>query len=161
MIDTNVAAVANGDAQQAGPDCVLTCIDSLEDAMRSRLILLDDMMRILDEYRQNLSLSGQPGPGDRFLKWLWANQANPEHCLRVTIIPRGSNGEDFQEFPQDPALAGFHRKDRKFVAVALASRRDPSIHNASDTDWWDFKDELARHGLHIKFLCPDLMDRTR
>lgn len=158
---TNVPMVANGVAAQAGPACVLTCIDSLEDAMQRRLILLDDGMRILDEYRRHLSLRGQPGPGDRFFKWLWANQANPSHCRQIAIVPRGGDEADFEEFPDDPALERFDRQDRKFVAVALASGRGPGIRNASDTDWWDFRGPLARHGVHVEFLCPDLMTGTR
>ena len=42
VIDTNVPVVANGHTVQAGPDCVIACIDALDDAMQKRLILLDD-----------------------------------------------------------------------------------------------------------------------
>jgi hypothetical protein len=157
VIDTNVAVVANGRAAQAGPHCVLACIDSLEEARQRRLILLDDGMRILDEYRQNLSLRGQPGPGDAFFKWLWDNQANTEHCLRVPITPRGDRGPGFEEFPDDDALACFDSEDRKFVAVGLGYGRDFRIWNASDTDWWHFRHELTRHGVEVEFLCPGLM----
>lgn len=157
MIDTNVGVVANGRAAQAGPDCVLACIDSLQDAIDGKLILLDDGRRILEEYRRNLSLGGQPGPGDRFFKWLWANQANSTCCLTVPITSRNNDETDFREFPDDPALATFDRQDRKFVAVALASGRNPPVRNASDRDWWVFRDRLAQHGVHVEFLCPDLM----
>lgn len=54
-------------------------------------------------------------------------------------------------------LENFDLTDRKFVAVALASGVDPPINNASDTDWWEFRDALARHRVTINFLCQELM----
>lgn len=157
VIDTNVPVVANGGTEQAGPDCVIACIDALENAMQKGPILLDDMQRIFDEYRRYLSFSGQPGPGDRFVKWLWANQSNTQRCQTVAITPRDGNESDFEEFPVDAALVSFDRDDRKFVAVAISSGLDPAILNASDTDWWNSRRDLARHGIRLKFLCPELM----
>jgi hypothetical protein len=160
VIDTNVAIVANARTPHAGPDCVIACVEALSSAIEHRIVLIDDMMRILDEYRRRLSLSGQPGPGDRFVKWLWLNQANDEHCRAVTILPRGLVG-DFAEFPSDRALASFDLDDRKFVAVAVSSGLAPPILNASDTDWWDHRVALERNGIRVEFLCPALMTRGR
>lgn len=156
VIDTNVLVVANDKAEQAGPDCVLACIAALEQAMQRKLILVDSGMRILDEYRRQASLAGQPGLGDAFLKWLWSNQANPHHCVQVEITPKEIDPEDFEEFPADPCLAGFDRADRKFVAVALASGKTPTILDATDSDWWNFRIPLQANGLQIEFLCPAL-----
>lgn len=158
VIDTNVGTVANGDTEQASPACVVACIDRLERVRSSELVVIDDGFRILDEYRRHMSLSGQPGAGDFFFKWLWTNQANPDHCEQVRITPVAAGAEeDYEEFPRDPALAGFDPSDRKFVAAALASRNRPEILNASDTDWHIFREPLARNGVRIAFLCPELM----
>jgi len=54
-------------------------------------------------------------------------------------------------------LARFDRSDRKFVAVALASQLNPNVLNATDTDWWHYRECLAKHGVRVVFLCSDLM----
>ena len=155
VIDTNVAVVSNGQTPQAGPECQRTCIAELLKVRENRRVLLDDESLILSEYRNNLRLSGQPGAGDAFFKWLYENQANVENCLRVRVTSHGTRG--FLEFPDKPGLSGFDLDDRKFVAVALASGLSPPVLNASDTDWWHFRDELDNCGVKVLFLCPELM----
>ena len=159
VVDTNVAVVANGGTEQAGPDCVLACLRALKSVIDESLVALDDGWRIMNEYMRYISPSGQAGAGDMFMKWVWANQANPERCELVRITPRASNGEDYEEFPDDPELAGFHRSDRKFAAVALASGYGPAVLNATDTDWWHYRRPLEKHGVLVEFLCPELMTR--
>lgn len=161
VVDTNVAIVANGRAPQAGDGCVAACIEALLEMRERRRILLDEAGEILDEYLRYLSFSGQPGPGDAFFKWLWSNQANPEHCRQVPITPAAEAGRGFEEFPDDPDLAGFDRADRKFVAVAIACGEPAPIWNASDTDWWSCREVLRRHGVEVRFLCPELMSGRR
>lgn len=161
VIDTNVPVVANGRTEQAGPDCVLACLEALESTVRTGKLVLDDALRIVNEYMNNLSMSGQPGAGDSFMKWIWQNQANPDCCERVHITPRAGGTEDYKEFPDDPDLAGFDPPDRKFAAVARASRHGPVVLNAADTDWWDYKEPLERHGVSVEFLCPELMGSRR
>jgi hypothetical protein len=70
----------------------------------------------------------------------------------VRLTPHATR--QYHEFPDDPDLANFHSKDRKFVAVALKSNNSPSIFNAVDSDWWDFREALQRHKVPIEFLCP-------
>ena len=154
-MDTNVAVVANGKTEQAGPRCIRECISKLRHIRDECLLLLDDRNRIIDEYRNNLNPSGQPGPGDRFFLWLWRNQANQEYCRKIAVTPHEDRG--FEEFPDDPDLSTFDRSDRKFVAVALASGTEPEVLNASDTDWWHYRQALQQHGVEIVFLCPELM----
>jgi hypothetical protein len=149
VMDTNVAIVANFRTPQASDGCVEACIAALLEIRERRRILLDEDGQILEEYRRYLSPSGQPGAGDAFFKWLWSNQVNPEHCRQV----RGG------EFPDDPDLARFDRSDRKFVVVAIASGERPPVLNATDSDWWEHRDALSRHGVEIHFLCPELMNR--
>src|SRR5207245_8723519 len=64
---------------------------------------------------------------------------------------------DFAEFPRDPALEGFDLSDRKFVAVARASRHSPTVLNAVDSDWRIYEEPLKRHGVEVEFLCPHLV----
>lgn len=157
-MDTNVAVVANGRTPQAQHECEEACIEELMDIRKRCRILLDQADLILDEYRRYLSPSGQPGPGDAFFKWLWDNQGNPRFCTKINITPLDGNNLNFEEFPDDPELSDFDHSDRKFVAVSLAYGNDASILNASDTDWWLFREALERHGLRIRFLCPELME---
>jgi hypothetical protein len=158
IIDTNVPVVANGRHPPASPDCVLACLHVLETVREDNILLLDNLFLILDQYRRNLSLSGQPGPGDFFMKWAWHNQANPAYCRQVSITPITSAMEDFNEFPRDVRLNTFDRDDKKFVAVALASATNPIIYNASDTDWWHYRAALEEYDLVLSFLCPVLME---
>lgn len=155
VVDTNVAVVANGrDSPQADPGCVLACISNLQAIYNGAVIALDASGLILGEYMDNLSMSGQPGAGDYFMKWVYSIQADESRCEQVNITPMPSDPSNFSEFPRDPALARFDRKDRKFVAVALSSRNKPTILNAVDSDWAQFNATLASHGVKIKFLCP-------
>ena len=154
VVDTNVPVVANGRTNQADPDCVIACIQALTEIREHGVIILDDALLILKEYMRNLSMSGQPGPGDFFMRWVWTIQAHPNHCQQVTITPRTDDLTNFIEFPNDPGLAGFDRSDRKFVAVALASGSTPDVLNAVDSDWADYFAALTRNGIRLKFLCP-------
>jgi hypothetical protein len=158
VVDTNVAVVANRAHANAGLECVKACVHSLRNIQQDGRVVLDAGTLILDEYKRNLSLSGQRGVGDAFFKWLWFRRADTERCERVTITP--DNGS-FLEFPDDPELYRFHSDDRKFVAVAIASKNNPEVLNAVDSDWWDFRDVLTRNGVHVRFLCPEQFKRRR
>lgn len=155
VVDTNVGVVANDQGTNASEDCVIACVDLLEEITDGRRrVVVDSGRAILEEYMRQLAPSGQPGPGDAFLRWLLQNQANPERCEVVEIIPEPS-GRGYREFPDDPELERFDRDDRKFVAVALASPSGPEIANATDSDWWLFRDALENHGVRLHFLCED------
>ncbi|MCO6453922.1 MAG: hypothetical protein J5I93_01290 [Pirellulaceae bacterium] len=154
VVDTNVAVVANGRTPQAGPACVSACIAALRTA-REGIVVLDDGLRILREYMNNLSMSGQPGAGDLFLKWVFDNQAVADQCELVPLTQQSEDQDDFAEFPVDDALAHFDRSDRKFVAVAIGSNNAPEVLNAVDSDWWNFRHALSNHGIQLKFPCPD------
>lgn len=161
VMDTNVAIVANGKTEQAGQNCVRASINALETIKTAQRILLDQNGFILEEYRSHLSPSGQPGPGDAFFKWLWNNQANDEVCRQVPLTPIVDSEQIFAEFPADPDLSRFDRSDRKFVAVALGSGEEVPILNAVDTDWWNFREALARCRIVIQFICPEQMTPHR
>jgi hypothetical protein len=147
--------VVNGKAG-AFPACVTACVDALIEILSDqKSIAIDDGWRILREYSNKLSPSGQPGVGDQFLKWALTNQANPFRCIRVPITPLLDDKENFEEFPNEPGLASFDRADRKFVAVACAHPDRPPILEALDSKWWGWREPLKRAGVTVIFLCQD------
>lgn len=154
VVDVNVPIVANGHAPQADLNCVSACVDVLQQIVQDGIIVLDDGMRILSQYLDYLSPSGQPGLGDAFMQWVWENRAVSTKCELVALTPVGN---DFQEFPNNPALANFDSSDRVYVAVALASAQNPEVLNAVDPDWWQHRVALEQHGVRLVFLCPQHM----
>ena len=162
ILDTNVIVIANGMSSQASRDCVRRCRERLDQILKgSEKVVLDYEQQILREYRRNLKEAGQfrRRKGDLFLQWLRQNQWNSEKCSLVHITSLTGNGNDFEEFPNDEALAGFHKKDRKFIAVALAHQRDfgetPTILLAIDSGWLQFIDALAAHGVRVDSICEE------
>jgi hypothetical protein len=155
VIDTNVPIVANGRSDSVAVACVVKCVRKLVDVRAEATVVLDDGMRILSEYLRHLNPKGQPGAGDLFMKWVWDNRGVTAQCERVSITPLPDDPEDFVEFPRDSRLASFHRKDRKFVAVACASKNNPEVLNATDSDWWIHRQALGDHGVRVVFLCPE------
>ncbi|MDE0427470.1 MAG: hypothetical protein OXN25_21660 [Candidatus Poribacteria bacterium] len=156
IVDTNVPLVANGKADQASEDCVETCIDELMKITEGNVkLVLDDLRRIIGEYRNKLNPGGFPGVGDAFLKWVEINWANPQQCDLVSITPTDDLEANFQEFPTDTALSDFDPDDRKFIAVALAHPEKPPILQALDTAWWHYRDALHQNGVTVDFICED------
>ena len=156
IVDTNVAVVANGGSGQASEECEETCINRLQEITTGEIkLVLDDHRRIIEEYRGNLSPHGQPGVGDAFLKWVEINWPNPKWCDLVAITPVDDSENEFEEFPDDPALAGFDPDDRKFIAVARKHPENPPILQAWDRQWWDFRDALSQNGVRVEFICED------
>lgn len=128
IVDTNVALVASGRSECVSKDCVVTCAERLGQINNGEVkLVLDDQRRIINEYRGQLNPDGQPGIGDVFLKWVEMNWANPDRCDLVPIMPVDGAEHEFEEFPDDPALAGCDPDDRKFIAVAVAHPERPPI----------------------------------
>lgn len=163
ILDTNVIVIANGMSPQASCDCVRRCWERLDQILKgSEKVVLDYEEQILGEYRRNLKEGGrlQRRRGDLFLQWLKRNQWNPEKCSLVHITSLAGNGTDFAEFPdEDKSLRKFHKKDRKFIAVALAHQQDvgetPTILLAIDKGWLPFMDALATHGVNVDLICEE------
>ncbi|MDR1828720.1 MAG: hypothetical protein LBR29_10350 [Methylobacteriaceae bacterium] len=157
LLDTNVPVTANLAArpEQASdvPDaCVLACIEAVEHVVKTRGLVIDDGDEILAEYRKHLHMRGQPGVGDKFVKWIH------DHCWRLPASQKvhiTKNGESYHEFPAHEGLKDFDISDRKFVAVANAHPAKPPIVQATDSKWWGWKDALAEVGITVRFLCPD------
>jgi hypothetical protein len=166
IIDTNVMVVANGRnvAPQATEKCVIQCQARLAEILRgSEKVLLDDKKRMIQEYKNNLNEKGR-GHGDRFwqelVRRMYRYGGNQEKVIIVSITSLAGNGTDFEEFPNDDiSLREFHKKDRKFVAVALAYQHDSGqgapILKAEDSGWEEFKTALAAHGVHVDSICDD------
>jgi hypothetical protein len=154
VVDVNVPIVANGRETHADLDCQKASISALLKIVQTEMVVLDDQMQILEQYRRCLNPSGQPGVGDAFMQWIWENQAVAERCEQVSLTV-SANG--FVQFPDDPDLNQFDLADRIFVAAARASRNNPEILNAVDSDWWEHRDALVQNGLRVSFLCPQHM----
>lgn len=157
IIDTNVLITANEGAPQASEKNVMDCKRFLINVQSAHKVCVDSRNMIFSEYFGHVSRSGQPNVGDAFTKWLWDNQYNNKYCEIVEIVADDVDPTNFKEFPINDDLKSFDRSDRKFVAVALKSKLKPIICNATDTDWWIFRNALELCGVKIEFLCPELM----
>ena len=113
------------------------------------LVALDEGRQILAEYSKYCSGSGAPRLGDEFFRWVFQTQYSS--CKLVKITPNSERG--FEEFPDEESLEGFDRQDRKFVAVAVASRDESVVVNAVDSDYRNFAGALAGAGVRVKELC--------
>lgn len=152
IVDTNVAVVANGRNTHADEKCQLACINELMKIKEKGVIYIDENGFILDEYGKNLNHSGSPGVGDYFYQYVFNNQGNTEKCVKVSITP---NDNSFEEFPSNSELSGFDPDDRKFVAVAVAAKKKPTILNAVDTRSWPIYGAiLTTEKIKVKELCP-------
>ncbi len=159
LVDTNVPKTANL-ATQPDPDsdipdaCVLACIEAVEHVIKKRGLIIDAGDEIFDEYRQQLSMKGQPDVGDRFMKWVHDHRWSLPDSDRVAIT---KNGESYDEFPIHDGLVNFDKSDRKFVAAANAHPVKPPILQATDSKWWAWKDALENVGITVHFLCPEFV----
>lgn len=160
LVDTNVPKTANLATQSdRDPDvsdaCVQACILAIEHVTKRYGLIIDVGDEIFNEYRQQLSMKGQPGVGDRFMKWVHDNRWSLPETNRVTIT---RNGDSYEEFPTHDGLNNFDRSDRKFVATANAHLEKPPILQATDSKWWGWKDALAEVGITVQFLCPEYVE---
>lgn len=152
VIDTNVAVLANGTDDVLLTTVADKCINVIMDIVRRGGLVLDKGDRIFTEYRANLSLSGQPGLGDQFMKWVHENRWNVKFCEQVPVTCSDETNQLFDEFPVADALSDFDVSDRKFVAVANAHPQKPPIVEAVDYKWWGWKDALAEAGVRVLFV---------
>lgn len=160
LVDTNIPKIANlankSDHNSDIPDrCVLACVEAIDHVIKNRGLILDAGDEIFDEYRQQLSMTGQPGVGDKFMKWVHDHRFSLPDSQRVPIT---RNGDSYIEFPANDALNNFDVSDRKFIAVANARVKKSPILQAADSKWWGWKDALADVGITVYFLCPDYVE---
>ena len=166
IVDTNVIVIAN-DTDDKREDCRDRCQDRLQQIRdQGETVILDDGWQIFEEYERYVKPNTRKRDGDLFVKRLLQNLRNPDICKMVHITPVVGNSNDFAEFPNDDeALVGFHKKDRKFIAVALAHQRDvgetPTILLAIDKGWLPFTDALASYGVSVDLICEEDIQRPR
>lgn len=145
VVDTNVGIVAN-DREADGPhlpESVLACTRFLEDLMNTGHLAIDDRWEIINEYKHRMSPAGQPGPGDRFLRWVLVNNANTRRCSQI----------DISAISAPEQLADFDPSDIKFIRTALGCAR-PQIAQATDGLWWKRRADFESAGITVDFLCP-------
>jgi hypothetical protein len=160
LVDTNVPKTANRALEPYNipvelQQCVLACVEAVEHVVSKGKLVVDAGDEIYDEYHRNLSMSGQPGVGDGFMKWVHDHQWNPQKTDRVAIT---RDGDTFKEFPQHDGLTDFDISDRKFIAVANTHIEKPPILQATDSKWWGWKEPLSDVGITVNFLCPDFIE---
>lgn len=149
VVDTNVGVVANDRIDDRPepphlPASIDSCTSFLKEVMGAGCVAIDDTWEIIREYQARMRSSGQPGPGDAFLKWVLVNQANPTRCHRIEI-----SGIAIPE-----KLEGFDPADRKFIRTALGCSR-PRIAEAVDGLWWKRRADFEAAGITVNFLCPE------
>ena len=151
VIDTNVLLVASRRHCGVSDECILACVQRLEMVRQRERLVIDDAHRILGEYQSKLDANRGKGVGEAFLKWVLQNKANPRRVMLVALTERAS--DDFAEFPDTELADVFDPPDRKFVAVAHAHPNKPPVLQATDSKWLHWREQLARYGVQIEFLC--------
>jgi hypothetical protein len=53
-VDTNIVLVANGAHAEASPECVIECVERLQQLMTTGVLVIDDNHRILQEYQNSI-----------------------------------------------------------------------------------------------------------
>lgn len=152
VVDTNVAIVANGQADPEGEriptvDCRAAAVRFLLKAVDRGKILVDSDGEIQREYRRHLNPRGQPGVGDRFYQVILHSAP---HLIERINLPKLANGE-YSDIPTSLIDAGFDPSDRKFAALAR-QQRVPVI-NATDSDWLEHAVLLAAEEISVRNLC--------
>ncbi len=155
VVDTNVPKTANLATQadpnaEVPPECVMACIEAVENVVKGQTLVIDERGDIFQEYMNQLFCKGQPGVGDQFMKWVYDHQYDQKHIQLVKI---NKSGGSYDEFPHHRDLEDFDPSDRKFVAVANAHADKPPILQATDCKWLKWKDALAEVGITVQFLC--------
>jgi len=140
-------------------ECVMACIEAIEHVIIKKGLVIDAGDEIFNEYRQQLAMSGKPGIGDSFMKWVHDNRWALPDNQRVKIK---RNGESYDEFPEHDGLKNFDKSDQKFVAVSNAHLNKPIILQATDSKWWGWKDALSQCGITVQFMCvPYIQNKYR
>jgi hypothetical protein len=160
VVDTNVPKVANlatkPEEDSDVPDtCIFDCVKAIEYVTQNKALVIDNGDEIFNEYHNNLSLKGQPGIGDHFMKWVNDYRWSLPEVNQVQLT---KENDSYMQFPHDVRLADFDLSDHKFVAVANGHPGSPPILEATDSKWWGYKDVLSELGIKICFLCPEYVE---
>lgn len=154
IVDTNVPLVAQGTASQMSSNCEMNCGDFLEKLFQGHFkLVIDNNYHLIREYENKMTKGSQVQYGNRFLKWIYTNQANP---LKIKTVEIEQIDEfNFAEVPQSLIDINFDNSDRKFVAVAVANKNQAPIVQAADSKWIGWEEALNNIGVRIYFLCKE------
>ena len=154
VVDTNVLRVANGEHEQADPECELKCIVMLQEATKGKqTVLLDASNLIMEEYRTYRSFSGTPA-GNAFFKYLHDYQHSTKKVIHISIQETPDEDGGFANLPANT----FDRDDRKFLAVAEAG--NGRVVNATDSDWSQHAAFIDSLGVCVCELCPQCLKQA-
>lgn len=157
IIDTNVPLVAQGTANHMTIDCSSKCAEFLEKLFVGKFkLVLDTEYHLIREYEIKMPKGSQSQYGNRFLKWIYNNQANPLKVKQVEI--HQLDEYNFTEVPQRLVDIGFDNSDRKFVAVAIANNNQAPIAQAADSKWIGWEEALNNEGITVRFLCKEELE---
>ncbi len=150
VVDTNVWANVDKNPDNLTATelkCVQRCFDWLRAFVDSTdHLVLDDMQRILREYRRNM-----PKDGVGF-SWLRRLETAPRE---KRLIELAIEWDDTENCAKVPASLAPLKNDRTFVAVALKHEPRPPIVASTDTDWTKAKKDLDALKIVVEELCPD------
>ncbi len=151
VVDTNVPLIARGESHMSA-DCELSCAKFIELFLRGRQVLvIDDNYELINEYMNQIPISGPVNFANRFLKWLFENQGNP-HRIKQVKINRFDSGT-YTEIYEPLSHINIDPSDLKFIAVAIANFGKAPIAEASDSKWIGWEEELRELGIKVLFLC--------
>jgi Holliday junction resolvasome RuvABC ATP-dependent DNA helicase subunit len=154
IIDTNVPLVAQGSAIQMSDDCVINCVDFLEDLFTNKIkLVIDSDYHLIHEYENQMRKGTRLDYGNRFLKWIYSNQANTHKIKTVEI--NQLDEYNFEEVPPSLIEIGFDNSDRKFIAVAIANNNQAPVAQAADSKWIGWEEALINEGISVYFLCKE------
>lgn len=148
VIDENVLVVANRRSATAGSDCILACIEFLEESVTDLSLVIDDSYKIIMRYSSHCSYSGAPGVGDWYFVWA-LNNAGRLRQVRLELTDEG----EYRSFPKHADLRKFDRDDRIYVAVTALGGSDTCLVNAVDSDYSHVIDALRTSGIDVLELC--------
>ena len=151
VVDTNVILIANLDHPDVSPECIMACVNRLNELMKSGVLVVDDQYRILMEYQNKTSPRKGKGVGDVFVQWALRHQGQSNHVQQIALIEHQKNC--FEEFPDLTLELMFDAPDRVFAAVAHTHPDHPPIWQAADCKWLDWWSALSACGVNVEFLC--------
>jgi len=144
VIDTNVLLVASAaepyspfDDSHVPPAEQAAVLDWLAAfrADESRDLVIDDLFRIYQEYRNKLTDQD------------YGMQVVQEKLQSARFVGIELDSDGIALVP--PAFAAFDRSDRKLLAAALVDPASISIVNAVDSDWLEIETELREAGVTV------------